>query len=447
MNSLLYFILSLLVVTMIFYPTYASSATLKGPFVFDPNLKAELVYQGLDSPTSMAFLGPNDILVLEMPKGTVDRIVNGVKLGEPLKDLWVAKSDSMLGIAIQNNISTSQAGIHKNSTYVFLYLAALEKGRQNLIEEKGSRGNSLYRYELVDNKLVNPTLLLDLPAAVGHNGGEIVIGPDKYLYITIGELKNETSLSHEKNKALNYQGKGTNEPDGRGGILRIDQNGQPIGTHGILGDKEPLNKYYGYGIRNSFGMDFDPLTGKLWDTENGPDFGDEINLVEPGFNSGSRKVQGIWNEFDGEKKGNLASEKPHNLVDFNGKGNYSSPEFTWNKPVGPTALKFLSTDKLGKQYENDIFVADANEGRIYHFKLNQNRTELLLQGPLTDKIADNDKELNNVVFAEGFGGTITDMEVGPDGYLYVLSFSEGKIFRIVPEYSIENGDSKRITLP
>ena len=53
-----------------------------------------------------------------------------------------------------------------------------------------------------------------------------------------------------------------------------------------------MPKYYAYGIRNSFGMDFDPVTGNLWDTENGPSYGDEINLVEPGFNSGWQVVQG-----------------------------------------------------------------------------------------------------------------------------------------------------------
>ncbi len=41
-----------------------------------------------------------------------------------------------------------------------------------------------------------------------------------------------------------------------------------------LGDREPLNLYYSYKLRNSFGIDFDPITGKLWDTENGEDFGD-----------------------------------------------------------------------------------------------------------------------------------------------------------------------------
>ncbi len=82
-------------------------------------------------------------------------------------------------------------------------------------------------------------------------------------------------------------------PAGRGGILRVTQNGSTV-NRGILGSDDPLGKYYAYGIRNSFGIDFDPLTGKLWDTENGPFFGDEINLVEPGFNSGWLKVQGMW---------------------------------------------------------------------------------------------------------------------------------------------------------
>ena len=73
-------------------------------------------------------------------------------------------------------------------------------------------------------------------------------------------------------------------------------DGKAVGE-GLLGHYKPLNMYYGYGIRNSFGIAFDPLTGNLWDTENGPGFGDEINLVIPGFNSGWLKVQGFWPVF------------------------------------------------------------------------------------------------------------------------------------------------------
>lgn len=125
------------------------------------------------------------------------------------------------------------------------------------------------------------------------------------------------------------------------------------------------------------------------------------------------------------------------LVDFGGKGKYSSPEFTWFNDVGPTAIKFFNSDKLGKQYENDIFVGDIINGNIYHFELDQQRTGLLLSpnGPLVDKVVSSyDKNFDEIIFGKGFGG-ITDIQIGPeDGYLYILTFdkTQGKIYRIVP---------------
>ena len=97
---------------------------------------------------------------------------------------------------------------------------------------------------------------------------------------------------------------------------------------------------------------------------------------------------------------------------------------------GPTALKFLNSDKLGIQYVNDMFVGDVHNGWIYHFDLNEYRTDLILEGPLADKIANTPEEMQETIFGEGFGG-ITDLEVGPDGYLYVVSIGQGAIYRIV----------------
>jgi aldose sugar dehydrogenase len=401
------------------------------PFVTDPNLKVEVLYQGLENATSMAFLGQDDILVLEKDNGTVRRIVNGTLLSKPLLDVPVASKGErgMLGIAVARHEADHRI-------YVFLYYTESATGRDgdDITTKKEPLGNRLYRYEYIDGKLINPKLLLNLPTIPGpsHNGGVLKIGPDnKSVYLVIGNLnyvQNQSFITKAQNN------KNGPPPDGRGGILRITFDGSVVDNKGILGDEDPLNKYYAYGIRNSFGMDFDPITGKLWDTENGPKFGDEINLVEPGFNSGWNKVVGIWKALpkDYQARGDLASEKPDNLVDFDGRGKYSSPEFTWNNSVAPTALKFLSTNKLGKQYENDMLVADVNNYRIYHFELNQNRTALLLQAPLIDKVADSDEELNNVIFARGFG-LITDLEIGPDGYLYFVAFDEGKIYRIVPK--------------
>ena len=91
-------------------------------------------------------------------------------------------------------------------------------------------------------------------------------------------------------------------------------------------------------------------------------------------------------------------------MNFGGKGHYREPEFSWNFTVGPTALEFLHSDKLGKEYQNDMFVGDAVSGRIYHFDLNKNRTSLLLNGTLADKVAknENDTDYRATVFADGF---------------------------------------------
>ena len=124
---------------------------------------------------------------------------------------------------------------------------------------------------------------------------------------------------------------------------------------------------------NSFGIDFDPVTGNLWDTENGLVFGDEINLVEPGFNSGYNKIDGIWlrGYNIGQTEKHVAPLHPSNLVDFGGIGKYHTPQFTWFRSVAPTGIKFFNSDKMGSLYENDMFVGDNINGNIYHFKLNQ----------------------------------------------------------------------------
>ena len=387
------------------------------PSIKDPNLGVELVSSdGLELPTSMAFLGPDDILVLEKEKGTVQRIVNGKLLPTPVLTVDVASQVErcMCGITV----SKSDSG----TVYVFLYFTEAEDGISGGSEPIGNR---LYRYEWINNQLVNPILLLDLPATPGprHNGGVVMIGPDNNVYLVIGDVDGH------RTKAQNQQSEG--EPDGTSGILRITQDGRPIGgigssSNSILSDFYPLNLYYAYGIRNSFGFDFDPITGNIWDTENGPGYGDEINLVEPGFNSG-------WSEVTGMSSNTDDFDPEDDVVSFDGKGKYSDPEFEWRDTLGPTAVSFLNSNKFGAEYVNDMFVGDIVNGRIYHFELNQDRTELILDGLLADKVAATESvtELEQIIFAEDFGG-ITDLEVGPDGYLYVVSLGHGSIYRILP---------------
>lgn len=387
------------------------------PQLADSHLKVEEVAGGLDTPTTMAFLGPNDILVLEKDKGTVQRVVNGKIFGDPLLDVNVANSVErcMCGIAISK---------HDSKTYVFLYYTEINGKDGEDRQGKEPSANRLYRYELVGNKLVDPLLLLDLPANPGprHNGGAIIIGPDKNLYVPIGDVDGSFKEQDTETVTQNYNdGVG---PDGRSGILRITQDGQPAGP-GILGDSLPLSLYYAYGIRNSFGLGFDPVTGNLWETENGPGEGDEINLVEPGFNSGWQQVHGLAKSTKGFD--------PKDLVEFNGKGHYRDPELVWQNTVGPTALLFMTSNKLGSQYVNDMFVGDVHNGRIYHFDLTEDRTHLVLPPELAGKVVRNPNAdgLDQIIFGEEFGG-ISDLKIGPDGYLYVVSVGLGKIFKIVP---------------
>jgi glucose/arabinose dehydrogenase len=234
-------------------------------------------------------------------------------------------------------------------------------------------------------------------------------------------------------------------PDGTSGILRVTQDGNPVDN--ILGGRYPLELYYAYGIRNSFGIDFDPVTNKLWDTENGPDFGDEINLVEPGFNSGWRRIQGMEEDLDrlnllvkfpgiSARDESLVGRLQQFWFDLTGTsgGKYSNPEFVWSNPVAPTAIRFLDSPVLGERYENDVFVASFSTGNIFHFELNDDRTGFVLDGDLADGVADEFNEADDLAFAKNFG-RITDMAIGPDGYLYVLTIRgglEGTIYRIVP---------------
>jgi aldose sugar dehydrogenase len=402
------------------------------PIINNPDFKPELVAEGLDLPTTMTFVGYNDILVLEKESGDIKRIINDTLLDEPVFHVDVATEvdRGLLGISSIKN--------KDGSRYVFVYFTApnnTEETRQQFQPNSkspsdGQVSNCLYRYTWVNGQLADPRLLLKVPANPNrHPGGQILTDGNHSVYVAIGDIDHYT-------KAQNIQ-EGP-EPDGTSSILRITSDGQIVNGKGILGDEHPLNMYYAYGIRNSFGMDFDPVTGNLWDTENGEGFGDEINLVEPGFNSGWRKVQGIWR---GDRQANnsemeLASHNDIALVNFDGKGKYSKPELSWYENVGPTALVFINSSRYGEEYKNDMVVGDFNNGYLYHFDLSQDRTELLLKGPLKDNIVDEPNELDENILGQIFGGT-SDIELGPDGCLYIISIGQGKIFRLIPNASTD----------
>jgi len=134
-----------------------------GPVVVDPNLRVELVTSQIKFPTKMAFLGNNDLLVLEKNEGVVKRVLNGV-----------IQNDSLLDVPVANGVERGMLGIAVNKTnsglvHVFLYFTESVKDGDDVSERKIPLGNRLYRYDLVNDKLVNPKLILDLRTTVARS--------------------------------------------------------------------------------------------------------------------------------------------------------------------------------------------------------------------------------------------------------------------------------------
>lgn len=484
------------------------------PTLMDKNLKVELVADGLSTPTGLLFLDDNNILVLQrytsgFPLGgltTVNLIKNGSLQPQPVLTVLSGLCDikntlpecnqynerGLLGITARK-VNTNEPGIAKNLE-VFLFYTEITLNGEVL-------GNRIYKYLWDGERLVNPALILDLPAlpSQSNNGGKILIGPDKNLYAVIGDLtlSNRTIPIHEDPSLIRdvlccqrgHRGQLQNiqygsAPDNTSVILRVNpENGLPLkdnpfnpANHSSVQVTKQLgqnisyswisdinyntslaSRYYAYGIRNSFGLAFDPITGNLWDTENGEDHYDEVNLVKPGFNSGWAKIIGPikrinateidlraygYDTWKGLNITHTANATNADLVNLPGSI-YSDPKFSWKNAIGVTAMEFLNSSKLGKKYQNNLFVGDYTYGNLYFFKLNKNRESIEFdknQTGLSDLVADDPAERSATVLGTGFD-IITDIKTGPDGYLYILSYSEysvdqpdnnSRIYRIIP---------------
>jgi glucose/arabinose dehydrogenase len=400
--------------------TVGSELTL--PQLRDPKLGVELVAEGLQLPTSMTFVDETKLLVTQKG-GTVIYVsfenATAQSSQTPLVKFNVSISSErgLLGVALMNNSNAvKMTAPQANEKLAFFYLTETENNEPS--------ANNVYRYKFdaTSGSLSNRTLILSLPAAPGpnHNGGKMIPDGQGHVYVVIGDLNRNGILQNHANAS---------EIDNTSVILRINPDGSAAASNPFLnysssdGNYQNLSRYYAYGIRNSFGMSIDPGTGTLWITENGPAGYDEINIVKPGFNSG-------WEKAIGPIERRNVTEG--DMVRFP-NSTYADPVFNWRETVGVTDIEFLTSSLLGSEYMNNIFVGDFNNGALYYFEVNDNRSGLKFTHPglYDDLVASNEGQVKAVLFGVGFGGGITDIETGPDGHLYVLTYA-GAIYRIAP---------------
>jgi aldose sugar dehydrogenase len=389
-----------------------------GQTLNDPALTRQTYATGLVQPTGIAFIpGSLDALAIEKASGQVRRVnAGGGAVSGNVLDLPV-HSDSergLLGIAFDPAFA--------NNRSVYLYYSATSTGSDSTAGGTWLE-NRLSRFTLNPGgtALTGETVLATFGSAAdgqaqgaNHDGGPLVFGPDGFLYGVTGDL----------NRSQVEQNQNTGNSTFVGGVYRVDKTtGAAAPGNPFSANANPdLHRWFAYGVRNSFGMAFDPVNGNLWDTENGPDVMDEINLVAPGFNSG-------WSQIMGPDSRD-AQNAPGDLVVLPGSS-YSDPEFSFASPIGITAIEFLS-DSFLDDYDDAVIVGNNNLGTMHVLRLNAARDGFVLSGGLTDLVADDEAERNALQFGSGFGPT-TDLEVGPDGALYAVSYSTGIIHRIVPE--------------
>lgn len=388
-----------------------------------------VISSGISIPIAIEFLSPDDpnrFFLIEKNTGLVKLVQNGA-VASTVLDVPVNYDSErgLIGITLDPNFA--------QNGYVYLYYTRSSTGADTNVRANWL-DNRVERYTWNGTSLTDPLTLFRFLSDASqnngpnHDGGIILFGPDNKLYGVTGDL-NRGFFSNPRIE----QNTSTTAVAGVGGIFRVNPNdGSPVFdnpfiTHANLS----IKRLFAYGVRNSFGMTFDPLTGKLWQTENGPDKYDEINLVERGFNSGWLKIMGpdSRNATYGEN-GNTAYNA-NQLTSINANAFYADPKFSWLAPIGVTSITFLRSARFNTGTRDQVVVGESNFGGLYFFSMNTNRNGFNLTGDLADLVADSITERNLSRWGTSWG-VVTDLKIGPDGYLYVVSAYSNRVARIRP---------------
>ncbi|MEP6718567.1 MAG: SBBP repeat-containing protein [bacterium] len=442
-----------------------------GPAMLDPNLSVQTVISGLSQPTGLALFG-NGFFVIEKDTGKVKFVMNGAIQGTPL-DLAVnsASERGLLGIVLHPNFAFNH--------FVYLFWTESSTGADSTnLADVALLGNRVDRYSWNGSTLVFDRNLIKLrsyQADAGqslrgnHNGGVLRFGFDGKLYILMGDNGRRGFLQNNQLGPVPDDQYGGPEPDDAhltGFVLRLNDDGSTPADNPFYDVSTSLTgqaaanikKLYAYGVRNGFGLAFDPLSGNLWNQENGDDAFDEMNRVTAGSNNGWVQTMGPVNRV-GEFKsiestygaGNLQQLRwPPSLIADTPSGalaqlymlpgaHYNDPEFSWKYALAPAAMGFVQGRELGPQFEGDMLVGAGRTflsgGYLFRFKLTSDRLHFSFNDSrLLDLVADNtDKfditESESLLIGKDFG-IATDIQTGPNGNVFVVSNTNGAVYEI-----------------
>jgi aldose sugar dehydrogenase len=484
------------------------------PTMLDPNLDVRVAATDLVTPTSIAFIGSAGMLVLERNTGKVQRVVNE-RVHSTALDLAVnfASERGLLGIALHPDFPanpgvylywTCRANVPQDDNPFrpeqreCANVPATGPDSDNLLDVP-LLGNRVDRFVWNGDSLTFDRNLIKLlafqhdgapepsgqgdesqPARGNHDGGVIAFGPDRKLYVLVGDGGRRGQL---QNLASGPTATGSGptvaddlfggpQPDAAhftGVILRLNEDGtiprdnpfaRPGGPVGEIDAN--IQRIFAYGIRNSFGMAFDPVSGDLWEQENGEDAFDEINRIEPGMNSGWIQFMGPSTRIAEYKQiettalhhedfpnlqqfrwppariANTTDEGLSRLFTLPGS-NYSEPEFSWKHVLAPAGIGFLNSRELGPQFFGDLFVGfsvpEPLGGPLFRLQLTGNRRSVAVNDPrLDDRVADNIDfhdltESESLIIGRDFG-IITDIKTGPNGHLFIVSIDQGTVYEV-----------------
>ena len=360
-----------------------------------PRIRVVPIVSGLEHPWGIAFRRNGDILVTERDRGTLRVIRNGQLLDRDIPGV----PEVYTGVRLSGLMDVA---VHpEDDTLVYLTYSKPE-------ERDGQRGATvaLARGRL-DAGAGALTEVRDIFVADGWGGGisasRLHWAADGKLFMSVGGAFQFAETGAYAQDSTTHFGK----------LLRLNDDGTAPVDNPFVNNADYLPEIYSMGHRNQLGLAFHPETGDLWATENGPQGGDEANIIKPGMNYG-------WPiaSYSRQYSGLPSSETPW-LAEF------ESPEVVWWPSIAPSGLTFYTGEQF-PAWQGNLFVGSMMLGRMQHtghlerIVFNRRGQEIRRESLLT--------ELKQ---------RIRDVQQGPDGYLYVLTEEDNSVLlRIEPARAI-----------